>query len=63
MKKFICKNCKAACYSAADQRVCPDCKGELKEVSMTEEKEAPEAVESCQGADEINQVQNITQGG
>jgi len=47
MRKFTCKNCKAVCFSAADRRVCPDCRGELKEVSMTEKVKVPEAVASC----------------
>jgi hypothetical protein len=45
MKKFICKNCKTVCYSAADWSICPDCRGELEEVSMTEKKDAPDILE------------------
>jgi uncharacterized paraquat-inducible protein A len=31
MKKYICKSCEKAWYSAADLRICPDCHEELKE--------------------------------
>ena len=45
MKKYICQSCGKDWYSAADRRVCLDCRGELKEVSMTEKKDAPDILE------------------
>ena len=50
MKKFICKKCVAAWYSAADVTICPECRGELKEVSMTEKMKAPSEAVTSSGA-------------
>lgn len=53
MKTFICQNCELEWHSAADVTICPECGGGLNE-------EAPEAVESCRGAKELDQVQDTT---
>ena len=45
MKTFRCQNCGVYCYSAADQKTCARCQGKLKEVSMTEKKDAPDILE------------------
>ena len=34
-------------WDKRSQYICPDCRGELKEVSMTEKVKVPEAVASC----------------
>lgn len=31
MKKYICKSCEKAWYSAAELRICPECHEELRE--------------------------------
>jgi hypothetical protein len=47
MRKFICEECESVFYSSIERKTCPNiaCKGKLKEVSMTEKKDAPDILE------------------
>lgn len=59
MKKFICEECETVFYSSIERKFCPECKGKLKEVSMTEKKDAPDILED--NHDAKNQLQYIAE--